>query len=218
MTFVFALPLLLLAFIALPLWWHLQRQRRRDSELFSAAQFLPATKPQQQRIWRWQQRGLLLTRIALIALLAALLSDLALPWRDNTTLVSVARFNDAPRNDVEVFCATPEPHCDIVSDDLWLWLAEHEREWPTDVTLRVEAYTDELTMPARRPEYVHTISFDLQSRRSESASTIPMQSSDLVATRDQARVWPSASLRSVFLLFIMLFILLERGLAYVGRR
>ena len=53
----FALPVLLL-----PIWWHRQKKERTNVAMLATARFLPATSPEQQRVWRWVHVTLLLLR------------------------------------------------------------------------------------------------------------------------------------------------------------
>jgi hypothetical protein len=213
-------PLLLLLAMALPLWWHRQRRRNPNSQLFAAAQFLPAVSPQQKRIWRWQYWLLLIMRLLLIAVLAALLADISLPFRQKTTLISQARAAQLREPDGLIFCAQTAPECDIVSDDIWLWLARHEREWSPEKMITLEAFADELPMPSQRPHYAHTLRIVTEQREGDvSAPPLVATSSDeLPSTLNNSRVWPSAALRDYLILLLIIGLLAERALQHVNRR
>lgn len=174
MTVVFASALLLALSILLPLWWHRRQQQNTDNTFFAAARFLPNTPATQRRIWRWQQRLLLLLRIAILLALTALLSDWSFPFRQKTDLASLSRWQSDPTlQDATVFCSTKAKGCDIIADDIWLWLAQHEREWRTDLSLTIHAYADEIAMPALRPHYAHPLNIDI-ARREQTLSPLQL--------------------------------------------
>ncbi len=220
MSVVYWLPLFLLLVMALPLWWHRQRRRTPDSQLFAAAQFLPTVSPQQKRIWRWQQWLLLILRLLLIAVLVALLADIGVPFRQQTTLISAARAAQLREPDGLIFCARAGPECDIVSDDMWLWLARHEREWPPEKIITLEAFADELPMPAQRPLYAHTLRIVTEQRDGivSASAVVATPSDELPGTLSDSRVWPSAALRDYLILLLVIGLLAERVLQHVGRR
>lgn len=146
----FALPVLLL-----PIWWHRQKKERTDVAMLATARFLPATSPEQQRVWRWLDVALLLLRCLLLATVIAWLADMVVAWRGDTVLVAQGT-TDTAWVDQQVAQAgfKGADRIDVPEPDVFGYLARHEREWKNDARLLV---VGNVAMPAARPELTHAV-------------------------------------------------------------
>jgi hypothetical protein len=142
-----AMPVLLL-----PIWWHRQKRERTNAAPLATARFLPRADPQQQRVWRWTDRVLLLVRCVLLTGLIALLADLTIPWRGDTVLVAPG--TDAAWLDRQVIDAGFTGAARLTAADPLGWLAAHEREWKAGARLLVAG---NVPMPALRPQFRHKV-------------------------------------------------------------
>ncbi|WP_426176459.1 BatA domain-containing protein [Massilia sp. TWR1-2-2] len=142
-----AMPVLLL-----PIWWHRQKRERSNAQPLATARFLPRADPQQQRVWRWTDRLLLLVRCLLLAGVIALLADVTLPWRGDTVLVAPGA--DAAWLDRQVTEAGFAGAVRITVADPLGYLALHEREWKASARLLVAG---NVPMPALRPQLRHKV-------------------------------------------------------------
>jgi hypothetical protein len=142
-----AMPVLLL-----PIWWHRQKRERSNAQPLATARFLPRADPQQQRVWRWTDRLLLLVRCLLLAGVIALLADVTLPWRGDTVLVAPG--TDAAWLDRQVTDAGFSGAARITVADPLGYLALHEREWKASARLLVAG---NVPMPALRPQFRHKV-------------------------------------------------------------
>lgn len=144
-----ALPVLLL-----PIWWHRQKRERVNATPLATARFLPRTDPQQQRVWRWADRVLLLVRCLLLATLIAWLADMVLPWRGDSVLVVPGTDNAWAVQQAKEAGFTGADMVPLAGPDAFGWLAKHEREFQADARLLVVGAA---TMPAQRPAMAHQV-------------------------------------------------------------
>lgn len=158
----FALPVLLL-----PLWWHMRKRERTRTDLLATARFLPVAAPQQQRILRWSDVPLLLTRLALLAVLIAWLAVLTMPWKGDTVFVAVGleRTDWAERQirSAGMDAAARQP----LPADVWNWLARNEHEWRPGARFLILA--PHAAMPALPPRQAH----DAELRLAPAPSAAP---------------------------------------------
>ncbi|MES2757747.1 MAG: BatA domain-containing protein [Pseudomonadota bacterium] len=143
---------LALAVLLLPVWWHRQKRERTNAQPLATARFLPRADPQQQRVWRWTDRVLLLMRCLLLTALIALLADLTLPWRGDTVLVTPG--TDAEWLERHVAETGFSGAARLTTADPLGWLAVHEREWKAGARLLVAG---NVSMPAVRPQFCHKV-------------------------------------------------------------
>lgn len=144
-----ALPVLLL-----PIWWHRQKRERVNAAPLATARFLPRTDPQQQRVWRWVERTLLLVRCLLLATIIAWLADMVVAWRGDAVLVvpgtdaawAAQQAKDAGFGSAEVHS--------LPDADAFGWLARHEREFQSDARILVAG---DVRMPAVKPAMTHQV-------------------------------------------------------------
>ena len=87
MTSMYPLWWLALPLLLLPVWWHRQKRQRMKADFLATARFLPSAAPEQQRVWRWRDRILLLVRCLLLLGLIAWLASMIFPWRGDTVLL-----------------------------------------------------------------------------------------------------------------------------------
>lgn len=144
-----AMPVLLL-----PIWWHRQKRERANSAPLATARFLPRTDPQQQRVWRWTDRFLLLVRCLLLATLVAWLADVVLPWRGDTVLVVPGTDSALAAQQVKEAGFGSADSAPLATPDAFGWQAQHEREFRPDARLLVVGAAP---MPAVRPAMAHQI-------------------------------------------------------------
>jgi hypothetical protein len=142
-----ALPVLLL-----PILWHRQQREQTRSAPLASARFLPAARPKQLRVWRWNDPVLLLLRCLLLATLIALLADLVLPWRGDTILVVPGTAAALVERQA---AAMPEARRIALPDrDAVAWLHAHEREFKPAARLLV---VGDMAMPATLPRFKHAV-------------------------------------------------------------
>jgi hypothetical protein len=157
----FALPVLLL-----PIWWHRQKRERVNAKPLATARFLPRTDPQQQRVWRWSDRILLLVRCLLLVALIAGLADLVLPWRGDTVLVVPGTDSAWVAQQARETGFDKADTVPLSSPDAFGWLAQHEREFRPDARLLVVGAAP---MPALRPAMAHQMT--VRSKPAPAAKT-----------------------------------------------
>ncbi|MES2322802.1 MAG: BatA domain-containing protein [Pseudomonadota bacterium] len=136
-----------LALLAFPIWWHRQRRERISAKPLATARFLPRTDPQQQRVWRWVDRALLLVRCLLLAAVVAWLADLVIPWRGSTVLV-------VPGTDSAWARQQGGEQLMLPTADAFGWLALHEREFQDGARLTI---IGDVAMPAVKPRFSHVV-------------------------------------------------------------
>lgn len=144
-----ALPLLLL-----PVWWHRQKRERPAAHPLATARFLPRTSPLHRRVWRWDDRILLLLRCLLLATAIAWLADLVLPWRKDAVLIAPG--TDAAWAERQIVDAQFGNATRIALDtpQVFAWLARHEREWRPEARLLI---VGNVAMPAAMPRFAHAV-------------------------------------------------------------
>ncbi|MFL6657426.1 MAG: hypothetical protein ACJ8GW_05100 [Massilia sp.] len=145
----FALPILLL-----PVWWHRQRRQRSNAQPLASARFLPATKPLQQRIWRWMDRVLLLVRLLLLATVIAWLADVLFPWHRDAVLIVPGTDPAWIEQQVADTGFAKAERISLPSSDAFGWFASHEREWRPEARILIVGGA---TMPALMPHSAHAI-------------------------------------------------------------
>lgn len=143
-----ALPVLLL-----PVLWHRQKRERVKAQPLASARFLPRTDPQQQRVWQWADRFLLLLRCLLLAGVIAWLADLALPWRGDSVLVAAGSGQAWAEQQIAAAGFKDARRIDVPADALG-WLRSHEREWRAGARLLV---IGAVPMPAAQPQFRHSV-------------------------------------------------------------
>jgi hypothetical protein len=172
-----ALPVLLL-----PVWWHRQRRLRLEATALATARFLPASAPQQLRVWAWSDPLLLLLRCLLLLVLIVCLAMPTLAWRGDTVLVDTAAdgawatrqiaaagFGGARRLD---YCAPSSgEHCALQAGQIVPWLQRHQAEWRRDARLLVLAGPGSAAMPARMPRLAHRLELKVGPA---AATTVPV--------------------------------------------
>ncbi|MGZ8315342.1 MAG: BatA domain-containing protein [Telluria sp.] len=143
-----ALPVLLL-----PIWWHRQKRERVKAVPLATARFLPRTDPQQQRVWQWVDRILLLVRCLLLAAVIAWLADPVLPWRGSSVLVAAG--TDAAWAQQQIASAgyAQARRIDVAGDPL-AWLRTHESQFQDDARLLV---LGAVPMTASQPQFRHRV-------------------------------------------------------------
>lgn len=157
-----ALPLLLL-----PIWWHREKRQRTRAQPLATARFLPAAAPQQQRIWRWVDKLLLLLRCLLLLGVIAWLADVVLPWRGDTVWIGPeldaavvdAQLKQAGLSQAQrvSFCTDGSEACDVHTAHILAWLTAHEREWRADARWLLIANAADVPMPAHPPALAHRL-------------------------------------------------------------
>jgi Aerotolerance regulator N-terminal len=145
---------LALSVLALPIWWHRQKRQRIKAEPLATARFLPRSKPEQLRVWRWTERLLLLLRCLLLACLVAWLADAVVPWRSDTVLIVPGTDAAWAGRQIREAGLMGAHRIDLPSADAIAWLRLHEREWQADARLLV---VGEVPMPARLPQLHHSV-------------------------------------------------------------
>ena len=181
MTSAVALWWLALPVLLLPIWWHRQKRQRTRSQPLATARFLPVAAPQQQRIWRWADRLLLLLRCLLLSAVIAWLADVVVPWRGDTVWLGPrldaqmvqAQLKQAGMAQAQAqrFCAagSDEPACDLRTDHILAWLAAHEREWQATARWLLIANAGDVPMPAHPPALAHRLDLRVQAASAPAA-------------------------------------------------
>ena len=144
-----ALPVLLL-----PILWHRQKREQTQAAPLATARFLPASRPVQLRVWRWNDVFLLLLRCLLLATLVALLADPVLPWRGDSVLVAPGAdpaFVDRQAREAGLADAG---RIVLPGRDGYRWLHEHEREFKPQARLLL---VGDVAMPATLPHLRHAV-------------------------------------------------------------
>lgn len=155
-----ALPVLLL-----PVWMHRQKRERVRALSLATARFLPRSDPQQQRVWHWVDRFLLLLRCLLLACLIAWLADPVLPWRADSVLVASGTDAKWAQQQIDAAGFSKAARLDVTGDPL-NWFAQREREWLGDARVLV---VGAVPMPAERPRFRHRV--ELRTRAVPFAKT-----------------------------------------------
>lgn len=143
-----ALPVLLL-----PIWWHRQKRERVKALPLATARFLPRTDPQQQRVWQWVDRILLLLRCLLLAAVIAWLADPVVPWRGNSVLVAAGTDAAWVQRQIDSAGFAHARRVDVTGDPL-AWLRTHESEFLGDARLLV---LGDVPMAASQPQFRHRV-------------------------------------------------------------
>ena len=148
-----ALPVLLL-----PIWLHRQKRERVRARPLATARFLPRSDPQQQRVWQWVDRFLLLLRCLLLACLIAWLADPVVPWRGDSVLVAAGTDARWAQQQIDAAGFGKASRVDVTGDPL-KWFAQREREWLGEARILV---VGAVPMPAAQPRFRHRV--ELQTR------------------------------------------------------
>lgn len=143
-----ALPVLLV-----PVWLHRQKRERVRALPLATARFLPRSDPQQQRVWQWVDRFLLLLRCLLLACLIAWLADPVVPWRGDSVLVTAGTDAKWAEQQINAAGFAKAARVDVAGDPL-TWFRAHEREWLADARLLV---VGAVPMPAAKPAFRHRV-------------------------------------------------------------
>ncbi|RJG24179.1 BatA domain-containing protein [Massilia cavernae] len=144
---------LALAVLALPIWWHRQKRERVTALPLATARFLPRTDPQQQRVWSWVDRILLLVRCLLLACAVAWLADPVVPWRGDSVLVAPGTDAKWAQQQVAAAGYQDAARIDVAGDPLQ-WLRAHEGEWLPEARLLV---LGAVPMYAAQPQFRHRV-------------------------------------------------------------
>jgi len=193
-----ALPVLLL-----PVWWHRQRRLRLEAAMLATARFLPASAPQQLRVWAWSDPLLLLLRCLLLLALIGCLAVPTLSWRGDTVFVdtavdgawagkqiAAAGFGGARRID---YCApSVAGQCALPAGQIVPWLQRHQARWRGDARLLVLAGPGTAAMPARMPQLSHRLQLQVgPAAVAPAAAPLPHH---IVLAADPARIgaWRAA--------------------------
>ncbi|MGZ8319618.1 MAG: BatA domain-containing protein, partial [Telluria sp.] len=155
-----ALPVLLL-----PIWWHRQKRERVTAAPLATARFLPRTDPQQQRVWAWVDRFLLLLRCLLLACVIAWLADPVIPWRGDSVLVAAGTDPAWAQQQVAAAGYQKASRVDVAGDPLQ-WLRAHEGEWLPEARLLV---LGAVPMYAAQPQFLHRV--ELRTRAAPPAKS-----------------------------------------------
>ena len=184
-----ALPLLLL-----PIWWHREKRQRTQAQPLATARFLPAAAPQQQRIWRWVDKLLLLLRCLLLLGVIAWLADVVLPWRGDTVwlgpeldaAVVDAQLKQAGLTQAQrlSFCTDGSEACDVHTANILAWLTAHESEWRGDARWLLIANAGDVPMPARPPALAHRL--DMRVLAASASAPAPRVDRHVVLVTDSA--------------------------------
>lgn len=185
MSSAFAAWWLALPVVLLPIWWHREKRQRLKAEFLATARFLPAAPPQQQRVWVWVERLLLLIRCLLLLGVIAWLADVALAWRGDTVLLTrgtdpawvVAQVQQARMQDAR--------RLELPDGDALQWLAAHEREWKAEARWLLLASGDAVPMAAEAPKLAHQLELRVQPRP---LSSEPVQRHIVIAS-ERAAEW-----------------------------
>jgi hypothetical protein len=165
-----ALPLLLL-----PIWWHRQKRQRTRAKALATARFLPAAEPQQQRVWLWTERVLLVLRCMMLIALIALLADLVSPSRGDTVLIAKGMekawvdqaIQQAHMQQAEqlTFCASASCAPLELSDEknILSWFSTHETQWSKQARILILANDSQVSMPAQQTQFAHQVELRLQA-------------------------------------------------------
>jgi len=144
-----ALPVLLL-----PVLWHRQKRERAATAPLATARFLPRASSLKRRVWRWQDRSLLLVRCLLLATVIAWLADLTLPWRGDAVLVVPGADPALVEREARAASLGDATRIVLPDGDAFSWLARHEREWRASARLLV---VGPASMPASLPHFGHKV-------------------------------------------------------------
>lgn len=172
-----ALPVLLL-----PVWWHRQKRERVNAAPLATARFLPRTDPQQQRVWRWADRMLLLARCLLLVTVIAWLADMVVAWRGDAVLI-VPGTDAAWAQQQAKDAGFASVEKNVLPDaDAFRWLARHGREFQSDARILL---VGDVRMPAVKPAMTHQLVI-----RSKTAAALPVNSRTRIAIVSQrAEKW-----------------------------
>ena len=165
-----ALPILIL-----PIWWHRQKRQRTRAKALATARFLPAAEPQQQRIWQWTERLLLLVRCLMLLALIALLADLVSSSRGDTVLIAKGLDKTWVEQQIQQtkmqqaqqfnFCgqAACAPIQLIEQQNILSWLSAHEVQWSKPARILILAHDTEVAMSAQQVPFTHQVELRLQA-------------------------------------------------------
>lgn len=165
-----ALPLLLL-----PIWWHRQKRQRTRAKALATARFLPTAEPQQQRVWRWTERVLLVLRCLMLIALIALLADLVSPSRGDTVLVAEGMDKAWVAQEIQqahmqqaqqlTFCAAAScaPLQLAKEQNILDWLATRESRWSKEARILILSNDSQVAMPAQQTQFNHQVELRLHA-------------------------------------------------------
>jgi hypothetical protein len=159
-----ALPVLLL-----PIWWHRQKRQRLKAELLATARFLPSAPPEQLRVWQWCDKLLLLVRCLLLVALIAWLAATIFPWRGDTVLVDAGADKAWAEQQITAAGFASATRIALPPQALQ-WLRANERDWRAAAKLLIVARADQISMPARVPQFNHQVELRTAAVTSASAS------------------------------------------------
>ncbi len=175
-----ALPVLLL-----PIWWHREKRQRLKTELLATARFLPAAPPQQQRVWVWVERLLLLVRCLLLLGVIAWLADLAFAWRGDTVLLTRGTDPAWAEAQIEQAKMKDARRLELPEGDALQWLAAHEREWKREARWLLLARGEAVPMAAEVPKLAHKLELRVQAQPMSSEK----QERHVVIASERAAEW-----------------------------
>ncbi|MET0267263.1 MAG: hypothetical protein ABW202_16825 [Duganella sp.] len=180
-----ALPVLLL-----PLWWHRQKRQRIKFEPLATARFLPAAGPEQQPVWRWRDRLLLLLRCLLLFTLIAWLAATVFPWRGDTVLVDGGADPAWVEQQIASAGLGSAQRIALPANALQ-WIAAHEREqqWRSNARLLIVARAGQVAMPAHLPRFQHPVELRTIPVPSSAASVLGTHRITLAAASGRADAW-----------------------------
>ena len=170
-----ALPVLLL-----PVLWHRQKREQTRALPLATARFLPATKPVQLRVWRWDEVLLLALRCLLLLALIALLADPVLPWRGDSVLVVPGADPVFVDRQARAAGLADARRIDLPGREGYRWLREHEREFRPQARLLL---VGDVAMPAALPRLRHPLTV-----RPQAAPVAPPEQHVAVYSR-RAQEW-----------------------------
>jgi hypothetical protein len=193
-----ALPLLLL-----PVWWHRQRRLRLEATMLATARFLPASAPQQLRVWAWSDPLLLLLRCLLLLALIACLAMPTLSWRGDTVFVDTAvdgawagkQIAAAGLNDAKLidYCAPSAVNdCALRAAQIVPWLQRHQADWRGDARLLVLAGPATAAMPARMPQLSHRLQLTVGPLAPSATAAAPPHHIVVAADPEHIGAWRAA--------------------------
>lgn len=165
-----ALPILML-----PIWWHRQKRQRTRAKALATARFLPAAEPQQQRVWQWVERLLLVLRCLMLIALIALLADVVSHSRGDTVILAegldkawveqqIQQTNMQQAQRIN-FCALSSCTTGQLAQqqNSLSWLSAHEEQWTKQARILILALDTQVHLPAQQTPFAHQIELGLQA-------------------------------------------------------
>jgi hypothetical protein len=178
----FVLPVLLL-----PIWWHRQKRQRLKAEPLATARFLPVAAPEQLRVWQWRDRLLLLVRCLLLLALISWLAATIFPWRGDTVLLDAGADKAWAQRQIASAGLADAPQMNLPPDAL-RWLRQHERDWRPKARLLIVARAEQIAMPARVPQFSHSVELRTMPATVTAARAAPSPSLSLSPSPSPAAV------------------------------